>query len=83
MVWSSECFGGAAVRSADEVTALAELIGARESMFAASHAAREWLGLPIYDVGAPADLTVYSDNPAADIGAIRHPATVVRAGRLV
>jgi imidazolonepropionase-like amidohydrolase len=70
-------------RVADEVTALAELLGAREAMFAASHAARGWLGLPIYDVGAAADLTVYSDNPAADIGAIGHPATVVRAGRLM
>ena len=47
-------------RVADEVTALAELIGARQAMFAASHSAREWLGLPVYDVGAPADLTVYS-----------------------
>ena len=34
-------------RVADEVTALAELLGAREAMFAASHAAREWFGLPI------------------------------------
>ena len=33
-------------RVADEVTALGELIGARQAMFAASHSAREWLGLP-------------------------------------
>jgi imidazolonepropionase-like amidohydrolase len=70
-------------RVADEVTALAELLGAQEAMFAASHAAREWLGLPIYDVGAPADLTVYTDDPTQDVGVLRHPATVVRAGRLM
>jgi imidazolonepropionase-like amidohydrolase len=70
-------------RVADEVTALAELVGARQAMFAASHDARDWLGLPVYDVGAPADLTVYTDDPTQDVAVLRHPATVVRAGRLV
>ncbi len=70
-------------RVADEVTALGELIGAEQAMLAASHSAREWLGLPIYEIGAPADLTVYSADPAADMGVLRHPATVVRAGRVV
>jgi imidazolonepropionase-like amidohydrolase len=70
-------------RVADEVTALAELIGSREAMFAASHSARQWLGLPVYDVGAPADLTVYTEDPASNLAVLRHPATVVRAGRLV
>ena len=70
-------------RVADEVTALAELLGAREAMFAASHSARQWLGLPVYDVGAPADLTVYTEDPALNLAMLRHPATVVRAGRLV
>ena len=68
---------------ADEVTALGELIGAEQAMLAASHSARERLGLPIYEIGAPADLTVYSADPAADMGVLRHPATVVRAGRVV
>jgi imidazolonepropionase-like amidohydrolase len=70
-------------RVADEVTALAELLGARQAMFAASHSAREWLGLPVYDIGAPADLTVYNDDPVVDTAVLHHPATVVRAGRLV
>ncbi len=70
-------------RVADEVTALAELLGARQAMFAASHDARDWLGLPVYDVGAPADLTVYTDDPTQDVAVLRHPATVVRAGRLM
>ena len=33
-------------RVADEVAAMAELIGAREALYAASHSARDWLGLP-------------------------------------
>jgi len=70
-------------RVADEVTALATLIGPREAMFAASHSAREWLGLPLYDIGAAADLTVFAADPAEELGVLRHPATVVRAGRLV
>ena len=70
-------------RVADEVTALAELLGARQAMFAASHSAREWLGLPVYDIGAPADLTVYNDDPVVDTAVLHHPATVVRAGRLM
>jgi imidazolonepropionase-like amidohydrolase len=68
---------------ADEVTAMGAVIGARDAMLAASHRAREWLGLPIYDVGAPADLTIYSEDPALNLAVLRHPATVVRAGRLV
>jgi imidazolonepropionase-like amidohydrolase len=70
-------------RVADEVTAMAELIGAKAAMFAASHSARTWLGLPVYDIGAPADLTIYPENPAGDLGVLQHPATVVRAGRLM
>ena len=69
-------------RVADEVRALGELIGAREAMFAASHKARDWLGLPSYDVGEAADLVVYPEDPAADLGVLRHPAAVVRAGRV-
>ena len=70
-------------RIADEVLELGELLGPRAAMLAASHRAREWLGLPGYDVGAPADLTVYTQDPAADLGVLRHPSVVVRAGRLV
>ena len=56
-------------RIADEVTAMGELIGARQAMFAASHSARDWLGLPSYDIGEPADLMIYADDPAEPISA--------------
>ena len=69
-------------RIADEVTAMGALIGARAAIFAASHSAREWLGLPVYQPGAPADLVVYDQDPAADPGAVHHPSVIVRNGRL-
>ncbi|MET0866299.1 MAG: amidohydrolase family protein [Nakamurella sp.] len=69
-------------RVADEVRELGELIGAREAMLAASHRARDWLGLPSFDIGEAADLVIYPDDPAADLGVLRHPAVVVRAGRM-
>lgn len=67
-------------RVADEVAAMAELMGAREALFAASHSARQWLGLPVYEMGAPADLVIFADDPRTSIGVLRHPAVVVRSG---
>jgi imidazolonepropionase-like amidohydrolase len=69
-------------RVADEVQALGELIGAREALLATSHRARDWLGLPSYDLGEAADLVIYQEDPATDLGVLQHPAAVVRAGRL-
>lgn len=69
-------------RVADEVTALAALIGSRRALFATSHEAREWLGLPIYAIGAPADLVIYREDPASNIGVLHHPEIVIRAGRM-
>jgi len=67
-------------RIADEVTAMGELIGARQAIFAASHSARDWLGLPSFDIGETADLVIYDEDPAADLGVLRHPAVVIRSG---
>ena len=69
-------------RVADEVTAMAELIGTREALYAASHSAREWLGLPVHQLGAAADLVLYAEDPLSDIGVLQHPAVVIRAGRI-
>jgi imidazolonepropionase-like amidohydrolase len=69
-------------RVADEVRELGKLIGAREAMLAASHRARDWLGLPSFDTGEDADLVVYPEDPALDLGVLSHPAAVVRAGRV-
>ena len=66
-------------RVADEVCALGELIGARAALLATSHQARDWLGLPSYDTGEAADLVIYAEDPAADLGVLRHPSAVVRA----
>jgi len=70
-------------RVADEVIAMGELMGARKAIFAASHSAREWLGLPVYQLGAPADLVTYADDPGADPDVLRHPSVIIRAGRLL
>ena len=69
-------------RVADEVTAMAGLIGTREALFAASHSARDWLGLPVYQEGEPADLVLFAEDPMTDIGVLQHPAVVIRSGMI-
>jgi imidazolonepropionase-like amidohydrolase len=70
-------------RIADEVAAMGELIGARAAILAASYQARDWLGLPSCDLGEAADLVIYDEDPAADLGVLRHPTVILRAGRVV
>ncbi len=65
---------------ADEVIAMGEVLGMRRALAAASHEARAWLRVPGTEVGAPADLVVYSDDPVADPTVLRRPAVIVRAG---
>jgi len=50
---------------------------------AACWTAREFLGLPGLDDGAPADFVVYDRDPAADLHVLDHPARIVLRGRLV
>lgn len=50
---------------------------------AACWTAREFLGLPGLDDGAPADFVVYDRDPVADLHVLDHPAHVVLGGRLV
>jgi len=50
---------------------------------AACWTARQFLGLPGLDDGAPADFVVYDRDPVADLHAVDHPAHVVLGGRLV
>ena len=49
---------------------------------AACWTAREFLGLPGLDDGAPADFVVFDRDPLADLHALDHPAHVVLGGRL-
>ena len=67
-------------RIADEVAAL-HAAGVPDALGAASWRARAWLGRPSVQVGAPADLVVYRDDPRADPQALRHPELVLLRGR--
>jgi imidazolonepropionase-like amidohydrolase len=50
------------------------------ALSAASWAAREWLGRPGLDEGAPADLVVYAEDPRADVRVLADPHCVVLRG---
>jgi imidazolonepropionase-like amidohydrolase len=67
-------------RIADEVAAL-HAAGVPDALGAASWAARAWLGRPAVELGAPADLVVYRDDPRTDPAALRHPELVLLRGR--
>jgi imidazolonepropionase-like amidohydrolase len=67
-------------RIADEVAAL-HAAGVPDALGAASWRTRAWLGRPAVEVGAPADLVVYRDDPRADPAALRHPELVLLRGR--
>jgi imidazolonepropionase-like amidohydrolase len=67
-------------RIADEVAAL-YAAGVPDALGAASWAARAWLGRPGVELGAPADLVVYRDDPRTDPGALRRPELVLLRGR--
>jgi imidazolonepropionase-like amidohydrolase len=56
---------------------------AEAALGAACWTAREFLGLPALDDGAPADFVVYDRDPVADLHVLDHPAHVVLRGRLV
>ncbi|MET3805051.1 imidazolonepropionase-like amidohydrolase [Nakamurella sp. UYEF19] len=70
-------------RIVDEVVALSGLMGSREALIAATHDARNWLGLGAQDLGDSADLVLYPADPALDPEVLRHPTAVIRAGRVV
>ena len=69
---------------AGEVAALHRIgIPAHDALGAASWRAREWLGHPGLDEGAPADFVVYAADPLADLSVLRRPSRVVLRGRVV
>jgi imidazolonepropionase-like amidohydrolase len=69
---------------ADEVRALhtAGLPG-EAALAAASWGAREWLGLPGIEEGAPADLVVYETDPRSDLDTLARPGRMVLRGVVV
>jgi imidazolonepropionase-like amidohydrolase len=69
---------------ADEVRALhAAGLPAEAALAAASWAAREWLGLPGIEEGAPADLVVYETDPRKDLDALQRPQRMLLRGCVV
>lgn len=68
----------------DEVRLLHEAGMSRlDALGAASWAAREWLGLPGIEEGAPADFVVYQANPLDDLSVLTDPDQIVLKGNLV
>lgn len=78
--------GGSIVhgRIADEVDALAGAgLTRTEALGAASWRAREWLGRPGIEHGAPADLLVYDEDPRGGADILSAPSIVILRGRRV
>jgi imidazolonepropionase-like amidohydrolase len=69
-------------RIVDEVVALAEAgLGRGRALAAATTAARDWLGRPRIEPGAPADVVVLPEDPRGDLEVLRRPTAVLRRGR--
>ena len=69
---------------AGEVRALHEAgLPAEAALAAASWAARDWLGLPCLEEGAPADVVVYDADPRADLSVLARPDRMILRGRVV
>ena len=68
----------------DEIRALVGAgIPQPEVIAQASWRAREWLGLPGLDEGAPADLIVFDTDPRVDLAAIYQPQRMVLRGAVI
>ena len=81
----SDAGGGIAHgRIADEALALhAAGLTATDAIAATSWRAREWLGLPGLEDGAPADLIVYAEDPRTDVRILTAPTRIVLRGAVV
>ncbi|EST37828.1 amidohydrolase [Streptomycetaceae bacterium MP113-05] len=66
---------------------VAELVAAGipslDALSATTWGARRWLGRPVLEEGAPADLVVYASDPRADVRVLADPQRVVLRGRVV
>ncbi len=68
----------------DEIRALVGAgIPQPEVIASASWRARDWLGLPGLDEGAPGDLLVFDTDPRSDLSAIYQPRRIVLRGTVV
>ncbi len=70
-------------RIADEVDALKEIgMTATDALGAACWDARRWLGRPVLEHGASADLICFADDPRAGTGVLSRPDVVILRGRV-
>jgi imidazolonepropionase-like amidohydrolase len=70
-------------RIADEIDALKGIgMTPTDALGAACWDAREWLGRPSIEHGAPADLVCYADDPRAGAGVLDNPALVILRGKV-
>ncbi|MCM0675053.1 amidohydrolase family protein [Micromonospora phytophila] len=71
--------------AAEEMLLLHEQAGMStvDVLAAASWRAREWLGFPGLVEGGLADLTVYAEDPRADLRAVRTPTRIVLRGHVI
>ena len=58
-------------------------LSAKEALAAGSWEARRYLGLPLIEDGAPADLVVYRDDPTEDLTLLDHPTLIMLDGEIV
>jgi imidazolonepropionase-like amidohydrolase len=71
-------------RIAEEVRALYEAgLSGHDAVGAASWRAREFLGRPALEEGAPADLVVYEEDPRKDTAILADPSRIVLRGHVV
>ncbi|MEU1281082.1 amidohydrolase family protein [Streptomyces sp. NPDC005805] len=69
---------------AEEVAELVKAgIPPLDALSATTWGARRWLGRPVLEEGAPADLVVYDEDPRADVRALAGPRRVVLNGRII
>ncbi|MEE4022698.1 amidohydrolase family protein [Gordonia sp. PKS22-38] len=71
-------------RIVDEVEAMAAVgFGARDALYAATVAPREWLGAGLLGEGDRADFLVLDEDPRVDLTALRRPREIVCSGLTV
>ena len=58
-------------------------LSSTDALAAGSWEARRYLGLPLIEDGAPADLVIYPDDPTADLDVLGHPSLVMIDGQIV
>jgi imidazolonepropionase-like amidohydrolase len=70
-------------RIADEVDALKEIgMSPTDALGAACWDARRWLGRPVLEHGASADLVCYAEDPRSGAAVLNNPDLVILRGKV-